>query len=328
MKVFIDTNILLDIYQLSGPDLEELRKLIKLVGKGKIDLLLTQQVLDEFWRNRERVIADAMKSFRESKAMAKIPNIIRSYPEAIDLKKAVDQVNEIVKILTGKATQEIEENALKADEVIGELFDAVKVGDISPEIVARANLRTALGNPPGKPGSIGDAVNWEWLLEFEIDFADDELVLISADGDYESELLKGRPKEFLVREWNAKHADCQLILDKSLTDFLKRAFPDIQLADEVDKIEAIELLEQAGSFAATHNAVANLSEYDDFKDSEVQRIVKAYLENNQVRWILGDDDVKAFGKKIVSVIKTAEAKELAVGLVGLLDQLPDDDDPF
>src|SRR5882757_3295608 len=99
MKVFIDTNILLDIYHLSGPDLEELRKLTKMVEKGKVELLVSQQVVDEFWRNRERVIADALKRFRESKATAQIPNIIRTYPESKDLREAVDKVNNIVRLL-------------------------------------------------------------------------------------------------------------------------------------------------------------------------------------------------------------------------------------
>src|SRR6476661_6231587 len=117
MKVFIDTNILLDIYQLSGSDLKELRKLKRLVEKEKIELLVSTQVVDEFWRNRERVVADALKTFRESKATAKIPNIIWTYPEAKDLKANVDKANEIVKTLLKRATEDIEKDALKADEV-------------------------------------------------------------------------------------------------------------------------------------------------------------------------------------------------------------------
>jgi predicted nucleic acid-binding protein len=48
MKVFIDTNILLDLYHMSGPDLEELGKLKKVLEKGKVELLLSNQVEDEF----------------------------------------------------------------------------------------------------------------------------------------------------------------------------------------------------------------------------------------------------------------------------------------
>jgi predicted nucleic acid-binding protein len=139
MKVFIDTNILLEIYHLSGADLEELRQLKKMVEKGKVELLVSSQVVDEFWRNRERVVADALKNFKESKAIAKIPNIIRAYPEAKDLKASVDKTNEIVKALLAKATEDIENDALKADAVIQELLSAITIGEVSDETVARGS---------------------------------------------------------------------------------------------------------------------------------------------------------------------------------------------
>lgn len=320
MKVFIDTNILLDIYHLSGADLEELRKLKKMVEKGKVELLVSKQVIDEFWRNRERVVADAMRKFRESKASAQIPNIIRIYPEAKELKEAVDKVNEVVKQLADKARVDIEADTLKSDEVIREIFSAIKVGAVSPSLIERAQLRSNVGNPPGKKDSLGDAINWEWLLEQEIEFWDDELIIISADGDYESELFKGKLKEYLLREWNDKNTSCELKLEKSLADFFKAKFPDIQLAEEIDKIEAIEQLEDSRSFAATHEAIATLDDYDDFKDSEVRRIIKSYLDNNQIRRILEDADVREFALKVIELAKSEEAIGLSKSLKELLEQ--------
>lgn len=325
MKVFIDTNILLDIYHLSGADLEELRKLKKMVEKGKVELLVSSQVVDEFWRNRERVVADALKNFRESKAIAKIPNMIRAYPEAKDLKASVDKTNEIVKALLAKATEDIEKDDLKADAVIQELLSVVTVGEVSDDTFARAKRRCEVGNPPGKKDSLGDGINWEWLLEQEIEFWDDELVIISADGDYESELTKGNPREYLLREWNKKNAGCRLVLEKSLTEFLTARFPDIQLAEEIDKVEEIERLENSSNFATTHKAIAALSKYDDFKDTEIKRIVAAYLENSQVAWILGDEDVKALGIKVVALAKSPDTKEACVALMQRLDELNDHD---
>jgi predicted nucleic acid-binding protein len=321
MKVFIDTNILLDIFHLSGPDLEELRKLKKMVEKGKVELLVSTQVVDEFWRNREKVIADAMKLFRESKATAKVPNIIRIYPEAKQLKSFVDQANDMVKTLIVKATADIENDALKADKVIRELISAVTVGQITDEMFVRAQRRVAVGNPPGKPGSIGDALNWEWLLEQEIEFWDDELVVISGDNDYESELLKGTPKEFLVREWSSKNVGCSLILEKSLTDFLLKRFPDIQLAEEVDKLEAIERLEQSSNFATTHSVIGILNNYDDFKEGEIVRIATAFLTNNQVSWILGDTDVLTFARKMIALAKSEATKAAIEPLQQKIDEM-------
>lgn len=330
MKVFIDTNILLDIYHLSGPDLEELRKLKKMVETGKVELLVSSQVIDEFWRNRERVISDALKTFRESKAIAKIPNIIRIYPESKELRSAVEKVNDLVKSLAARAEADIQNDVLKADEVIRELFSAITVGQITDEIYNRASRRSALGNPPGKKDSIGDAVNWEWLLEQEIEFWDDELTIISADGDYESELSKGRPREYLLREWTQKYPDCGLNLERALPEFLLERFPNIQLAEEVDKATEIERLEQSCNFATTHSVVATLNQYDDFKDSEIQTIANAFLGNNQILWILGDEDIKAFAEKIISLAKSAATIELIEPLKRMVDELnvQEDDIPF
>jgi predicted nucleic acid-binding protein len=165
MRVFIDTNILLDIYHLSGADLDELAKLVDLVKSGKVTLLVPQQVMDEFWRNREGVIADALKRFRESKAQATIPNVLRSYPSALKLRQAVDAVNEMVRDLTLQVTADIHSNALKADQIISELFSSSEVHTVPEPVVSRARLRVDLGNPPGKKGSMGDAINWEWLIQ-------------------------------------------------------------------------------------------------------------------------------------------------------------------
>jgi arsenate reductase-like glutaredoxin family protein len=327
MKVFIDANILLDIYQLSGPDLEELRKLIKMVETDHAQLLISSQVEDEFWRNRERVIADAMKRFKESKATAHIPNIMRDYPETKELRGAVEKVNAVVRQLHDKATAEIENDSLKADQVIKELFSTFSIGQITPDMIERARLRADLGNPPGKKSSIGDAINWEWLLSQEMDFWGDELILISADGDFESELSRGRPREYLLREWSSKHPFSSLVLSKSLTDFLKSRFPDIQLAEEFEKIKLIEELEGSRSFATTHRILEKISEYEDFKESEVMRLIQAYLDNNQIHGILGDDDVRVFAERLVSLTQTEELYEMAMQLKRWLDEL-EDDRPF
>jgi len=44
MNIFIDTNILLDLYHLSGPDLDELKKIIKLHQTAQIKIYLPRQV--------------------------------------------------------------------------------------------------------------------------------------------------------------------------------------------------------------------------------------------------------------------------------------------
>lgn len=323
MKVFIDTNILLGLYHLSGPDLDELKKIIKLAENDQLTVLMPQQVADEFWRNRERVIRDALDTFLKTKAQQFLPNIIRSNPKASELRKAVDQVNSLVKTLKEDADSAINEHNLPADSIIELLFKQCKPEPIAHDVIERARLRKDLGNPPGKADSLGDAVNWEWLLS-QAD-PNDDLTIVSADGDFESELLPSTPKEFLVREWGQKSVG-HLTLHKGLPELLKANFPDIKLSDEIDKLAAIEKLEKSLSFTATHNAIAKLSKFDDFTDSEVVRIASAYDQNNQVHMIFGDTDVTDFAKKILPLAKSAEALEAVKVLELLLEQIEEPDD--
>lgn len=322
MRVFVDTNILLELYHMSGTDLDELMKIVKLSDNDQIEILLPQQVADEFWRNRERVIREALDRFAKTKAEQFLPNIIRTNPKAIELRNAVDLVNSLVKTLRVETEIQINNQDLVADKIIESLFRKCK--PVASEIIHKAVLRNKLGNPPGKAGSLGDAINWEWLLSRSTTF--DDLIIISADGDYESELVPSTPKEFLVREWERTTTAGTLTLYKGLPEFLKAHFPDIKLSGEIDKLAAIEKLEKSLSFAATHTAIAKLNRFDDFTEDEIARIALAYDKNNQVRMIFGDPDVTVFAKKIIPLAKTPQALESIKILEQLLEQIERDDD--
>jgi len=55
-RLLIDANIYLEFYRFSRDDLEELRKLAQLVLSDEIVLYVSEQLRDEFRRNRERVL--------------------------------------------------------------------------------------------------------------------------------------------------------------------------------------------------------------------------------------------------------------------------------
>jgi predicted nucleic acid-binding protein len=322
MRVFVDTNVLLNLYHLSGPDLDEVKKILKLAENKQIDLLVPQQVADEFWRNRERVIRDALDTFAKTKAQAFLPNIVRVNPKSAELKKAVDLVNNLAKTLREETEQTIQEQKLAADKLVESLLEKCEL--IAPEVVERARLRKQLGNPPGKADSLGDAVNWEWLLSKAEDW--DELIVISTDGDFESELTPSEPKEFLRREWQKVTSIGSLSLYKGLPEFLKAHFPEIKLSDEIDKLAAIERLEKSLSFAATHRAIARLDQFDDFNDNDIARLAKAYDKNDQIFMIFGDSDVKAFAKKLLSLAKSDAAKKAVEPVELLFSQIEEEDD--
>lgn len=81
MNVFIDTNIYLTFFHLSHDDLEELNKVFVLQKSNNITLWMTDQVVEEFRRNREAKLADALKRFSEERLNNQIPQMVKEYPE-------------------------------------------------------------------------------------------------------------------------------------------------------------------------------------------------------------------------------------------------------
>lgn len=308
MNVFIDTSILINMYELSGPDLDELKKMVELVRAERIKILMTQQVEDEFWRNREGSVAEAVKRFKETKVNLVQPNLIRMYDGANDLRNAVKAIDKMVKEIITVVEADIQNDSLKADEVIKELFLLATPESLDGSIIEEARLRVELGNPPGKRGGLGDAVNWEWLLNHAPN--GEKLIIVSIDGDFESVLVQEKVKEYLFREWK-KRKGAEIDLYKSLPKFLKDHFPDIKLSDEIAKLTAIERLEWSDSFAETHEVIARLSKFDDFNDNEVEKILEAYLSNSQILRIINDEDVKEFARKVTGLVTTEYTQKLA-----------------
>src|SRR5664280_1047333 len=212
MKLFIDSDIALEMYKSPGHDLEPFRTLVRLLEAGRIDLLLSQQVIDGFWRDRERVIADALSLVGGSGAQAGVPGACRSH------------VNTAVK-------QDRAADTCEADRLAQQLF-ATALPESIEAFVSAARLRTDIGNPPGGPGRLGPAVNWEWLLNRGISLDTTEIVILSTDVDLVSPLVKGQLKEFLRLEWATRHPYCALRLEHSVEDLLLRDFPDVTRADE------------------------------------------------------------------------------------------------
>lgn len=81
MNLFIDTNVFLSFFHLSNDDLEEIHKLAVLIDKGDVTLWLTEQVKNEFKRNRESKISDAVKKLKEQKSKPQFPQICKDYEE-------------------------------------------------------------------------------------------------------------------------------------------------------------------------------------------------------------------------------------------------------
>ena len=311
MYLFIDTNVFLSFLHYSSDDLEELKKLEVLLRDGRIRLLLPDQVVAEFRRNREGKLADSLKKLRDVRVAPQFPQICKDYPEYEELRRHQRAFEEVHKRLVEKIVADIENKSLKADALIKALFGAGHRIETPPALVARARLRSDTGNPPGKKGSLGDAVNWEALVAGAAEGED--VYFVSSDSDYSSDLDEERFDPFLAEEWEATKKS-RVIYFKRLSLFFRAQFPEIKLAAEAEKDLAIRDLANSGNFARTHGVIARLRQYSDFTPSQLNEIVSATLANNQVHWIAGDDDVHSFLSAVIAgredQIDPAKLKEL------------------
>jgi len=322
MNLFIDTNVLLSFYHLSSDDLEELRKLVVLMDQDKVKLLLPVQVIDEFRRNRDSKITDAIRRFTEEKLNRQFPQICKEYEEYRVMQEAITRYLEAQSIIVEKLYQNFYNQTFIADTIINDLFRKADRIEVTDEIFTKAKRRQELGNPPGKNG-FGDAINWECLLETVSN--EEDLFFISDDKDYHALSNKDLFLPFLNSEWMEKKGSA-IVFFKRLSDFFKNKFPEIKLARELEKEILINDLIQSSTFVKTRRTLRKLVEFSDYTESEINEIVSATINNNQIFWIIQDEDINSYLRTIVEgKEKLIEPKNLEV-FYKLLDGNDTEDD--
>lgn len=296
MHLFIDTNIYLSFLHYTSDELEELKKLAALLQPAKLQLYLPQQVVDEFYRNRESKVADALKRLREQRLNPQLPQFCKEYSESNRLRDAQKAYDRAHADLVKKVSEDALGRNLRADHTISELFALATVLPVDDAIVERASVRAQRGNPPGKAGSLGDAINWEMLLRHVP--AGQDLYMITDDRDYASPLAPESFSEFLRDEWRTSKSG-SIKYYRALSGFFRDHFPEIELAREAEKDLLVRDLANSGSFASTHATIAKLNQFEDFTAPQRNAIVSAAANNSQVGWIIGDDDVREFLTRVV-----------------------------
>lgn len=102
-----------------------------------------------------------------------------------------------------------------------------------------------------------------------------------------------------------------------------------EIVEEVDpeKEEAMQMLVGTTSFATTHTAIARLNQFrNTFRRSDAERLIRAAVDNAQIRWIATDSDVFAFFATLLTEHSDIDAGlfEEAVDVFGLR---PEPEDP-
>lgn len=298
LNLYIDTNAYLTFYHLTSDDLEELKKLELLTGtRGEIKLHLPEQTFDEFNRNRETKIADALRKFKEEKLNNQFPQMSKEYPEYSMMRDAIKEFDKSKSKLLEKLITDISNKNLAADKITSNLFSNAVIYETTDELLNCAKTRYDLGKPPGKNKSYGDALNWETLLRL---FPNNEdIYFISDDKDFFSELDTQLFNTYLKDEWNSKKKS-NIYFFKRISAFFKEKFPHIQIASEYEKDLLINELNRSGSFASSRNTLIQISKFGEFSSDQLNQFVTACINNSQIYWIRDDQDIKEYISNIVN----------------------------
>lgn len=317
LYLFIDTNIFLAFYHFTSEDLEELKKLAVLIEHGEIRLLIPDQVLEEFERNRASKIADAVRGLREQRLSLQFPQLCKDYLQYEKLRALEREYDKLHAELMASINDDIKDNKLNADALNTRLFAlGTRIDTGSDDLLKLARRRVDVGNPPGKNDSYGDALNWEGLLDAGP--VNEPLHLVTDDRDYASPLDNETFNEFLLKEWRSRKG-ADVIPYRRLSEFFKSAFPQIKLAGEIEKDLLIRRLAASPNFATTHSLIAKLRQQSGFSAAQANALVSAALNNDQVRLIINDNDVESFYRDLIKENKIALDAEASAQLTSVID---------
>ncbi|WP_156025796.1 PIN domain-containing protein [Sphingomonas phyllosphaerae] len=300
LNVFIDTNVLVRFFAFTNDNLDEAAKLSALIETKQIRVFVTEQVMDEFYRQRDRELLGSIRAFETGIINEQTPRFMDGYEELKAYKEAARSIKDARKKLLLKVREDLANQTLRADTVTNDIFDKSGILFRDQEVLTAARLRKELGNPPGKEAqrSIGDQINWEMLLKHVPNGED--IHVISRDGDFGDGEKVAQRSSFLQQEWHRKKGG-EMTLYAGLAEFTKEHFPDIKLPSDAKRLAAVKALANSGSFSQTHDQIALLnSVYDGITSDDAVILLRAFVDNGQIGMIYDDHDVKDFFRRLHS----------------------------
>lgn len=233
--IFVDTNILLDFYRVrsGGVGLE----LLDLIERHKDILITGSQVEMEYKKNRQRVILEALNAQKVPDwSGLSSPSFMAKAQPAMQIAKS----KKTIMIQQGKLKQRIA-SVLDAPSRNDPVFKTLQrvFKNPSPYNLTRdkkvrfsirnlAKKRFILGYPPRKQNdtSIGDAVNWEWIVHCAKESGKD-IIIVTRDTDY-GVTYDG---QFFLNDWLKLEFQERISRKRKviLTDRLAQAFKQVAI---------------------------------------------------------------------------------------------------
>jgi hypothetical protein len=213
-KIYPDTNRFVDFYRTSSEKLIVLDELLK----NKVNVVLTEQTITEFRRNRITALQILVRQFQETNDIGNPdkPPLLRELLEYKELSKLLDKYKEKRKAVLSQLKQLIadEQKDPVAQKFLALATDAaVEKLKLTNEVIERAYRRKLLGNPPCSPDkyTVGDEVIWEMLIEN----MKDDLIVVTEDHTFHDNL------SLLGEEYRNRTGRKLLLVTKNLGEALK-----------------------------------------------------------------------------------------------------------
>ncbi|MCP4266217.1 MAG: DUF4935 domain-containing protein [Candidatus Brocadiaceae bacterium] len=251
--IFIDTNILLDFYRY--PRGSTILPVLDHIDKNHNKIITGSQVEMEYKKNRQKVIVESMKEMKGPRWESfRLPVILSETQAAQSIVNNRKDINKQSKILI-KKIESILRNPARNDNVyktLQRLFrSSSKLNLKRPDpnrftVRELAKKRFLLGYPPKKDSdlSIGDAINWEWLLCCAKK-ENKDVVIVSRDTDYGCRF----GDDMIINDWlyqefkQRVNRQRKVILTDKLTHAFKLAKISVKKKEEDDETKMLAELE-------------------------------------------------------------------------------------
>ena len=247
--IFIDTNILLDFYRVRSGGVG--LALLNHIDDNHDKIITGDQIAMEYKKNRQRVIVECLKSLKKPNWEVLDPPAFLSNAQPARIisreKKEIEKQGKKLK----QTIEKVLKNPCRNDNVYKILqrlfkdkypYNLTREDKIRFSIRRLARKRFILGYPPRKDNdtSIGDAINWEWIIYCSKESGKD-VVIVSRDKDYgitynNHDIIN----DWLVQEFKERTSRKRNIeLTQKLSDAFKKASIPISKKEEKEEEDFI-----------------------------------------------------------------------------------------
>lgn len=266
-KILIDTNIFLGLYESNN---DPITIFDEDISKLRSDLIFTDQIYDEFLRNRDKELEKLIALCKNNKCIINSSSIIRSLRDFSKLKDIKNNFKETNDLLI-KKLQDIMDDIAK-DTVFQSFLKLYNHSDVikyekNEEIIKEAHKRKLLGNPPmgNKQNTIGDEVIWETILAN----LKDNFIIVTRDRTYINHI------SFLRKEYYSI-TNKDLNIFENISDALKHLGKEA--SNELNKFEEEQSKIMELPIDSSGNKYIPLSKYFKFRYDDASENIQPHLD--------------------------------------------------